>query len=79
VTTWTTAGSVVAAAVLAAVLAHGTSSAATTSTDQNGGDQVVTPDGTENGGLTGNGQLQVPQDLPGVAGGRGRHGSSGGS
>ncbi|HEX4724161.1 MAG TPA: hypothetical protein VH333_16715 [Pseudonocardiaceae bacterium] len=79
VTTWATAGSVVAAGVLTAVLAHGTSSAATTSdqNDQNGGSQVggTSPDG----GITGDGQLQAPEFLPGVAGRQGRHGSSGGS
>jgi hypothetical protein len=75
VTTWATAGSVVAAGVLTAVLGHGTSAAATTSDDQNSGSQVVTPDN----GFTGDGQLQAPEYLPGAAGGRGRHGSSGGS
>lgn len=74
-TTWATAGSVVAAGVLTAVLAHGTSAAATTSND-NGGGSVVDP----GNGITGNDQLQAPEFLPGVAGGgQGRHGLSGGS
>jgi hypothetical protein len=78
VTTWATAGSVVAAGVLTAVLAHGTSAAATTSTsnDQNTGGSVVDP----GNGITGNDQLQAPDFRPGVAGGGfGRHGVSGGS
>jgi hypothetical protein len=77
VTTWATAGSVVAAAALTVALAHGTSAAATTSnngtSDQN---QATVPD---NGTSTGGGQLQAPQYLPGVGSGQGRHGSSGGS
>jgi len=75
VTTWATAGSVVAAGVLTAVLAHGTSAAATTSDDQNTGNQVTTPDN----GVTGNGQLQAPDFLPGSSGGGGRHAATGGS
>jgi len=79
VTTWATAGSVVAAGVLTAVLAHGTSAAATTSNDQSGG-SAVNPSNVDPGGITGNDQLQAPEFLPGVAGGGlGRHGVSGGS
>lgn len=82
VTTWATAGSVVAAAALTAVLANATASAAqpTTTTPTSQNDQSVNPDGTDDGGNTGNGQLQAPEFLPGVGdGGRGRHGVSGGS
>ena len=80
VTTWATAGSVVAAGLLTAVLAHGTSAAATTSNDQNSGNPAVDPGAGDNG-ITGNDQLQAPEFLPGVAGGgqQGRHGLSGGS
>lgn len=80
-TTWATAGSVVAASVLTAVLAHGTSAAAPTSNEtsnnqNSGGGSVVDP----GNGITGNDQLQAPEFLPGVAGGeQGRHGLSGGS
>lgn len=79
VTTWATAGSVVAAGLLTAVLAHGTSAAATTSNDQNSG-STVDP-GSGDSGITGNDQLQAPEFLPGAAGNgrQGRHGLSGGS
>jgi hypothetical protein len=77
VTTWVTAGSVVAAAALTIALAHGTTAAASTSnsgtSDQN---QATNPNG---GNSVGGDQLQAPQYLPGAAGGQGRHGSTGGS
>jgi hypothetical protein len=77
VTTWTAAGSVVAAGLLTAVLAHGTSAAATP-TDQNTPNTGQLGNSDNNGGISGNDQLQAPQYLPGISGGS-RHGGSGGS